>query len=311
VATSTHLVREAKGALKSRLPSALWRLAKRHLGQRTRAIRLDEIDAVLAEVEPRGLAGIRSFHLELDDVQLPADPYSPQYRDAQLALFARISGRAAYSTDLEHTPLDVASATHEPYPYFTRSTAQVGDQLIAIGHLIKSLGIDPPAHVLEFGPGWGNTTVALAQTGFDVTAVDVNPQFLELISKRLGPLSSRVTCVRADMLGFRPSQPVDAIVFFESFHHCSDPLALISALPSMLKPGGRVLFASEPIDDFAMPWGVRLDGESIWAMRKNGWLELGFETSFFLTALERAGFHVSRERSHALTALTDVIIARR
>ncbi|MFT3710814.1 MAG: methyltransferase domain-containing protein [Archangium sp.] len=303
-----HLVREVKGSLKSRVPSAWWRFAKRYAGKRTRAVTLDQIDAVLAEVEPRGLDGIRSFHLELDDVSLPNDPYSPEYRDAQLALFARISGRAAYSTALEHTPIDVAAV---PYPYFTRSTQQVGDQLIAIGHLIKSLGIDPPGRVLEFGPGWGNTTLALAQTGFDVTAVDVNAQFLELISRRLGPLASRVECVNADMLGFRPREPVDAILFFEAFHHCSDPLALISALPSMLKPGGRVLFASEPIDDFAMPWGVRLDGESIWAMRKNGWLELGFETAFFFSALERAGFHVTRERSHALTALTDVIIARR
>lgn len=311
----THpLIREAKGALKARMPSRVWRAVRQRLGQRTTPVTLATLDAKLnecAEVFARshdeGLRLIRGFHLELSNVELPSDPFSPAYRDAQLELFAKIAGRP-YSTELEHTPVNLDAV---PYPYFTGSTEQVGDQLIAIGHLIKSLApVAPPARIVEFGPGWGNTTLALAQMGFAVTAVDVNPEFLELIRRRVGA-GLNVELVRADMLSFMPREPVEAVVFFEAFHHCADPLRFIERLHAMLKAGGRVLFASEPIDDFAMPWGVRFDGESVWAMRKNGWLELGFETSFFFEALERAGFQVTRDRSHALTALTDVIVARR
>lgn len=307
------LIREAKGALKARMPSRVWRAVRERLGQRTMPVTLATLDAKLAQCaevfarsHDEGLKLIRGFHLELAGVELASDPSSPAYRDAQLALFEKISGRP-YSTALEHTPVNLEAA---PYPYFTGSTDQVGDQLIAIGHLIKSLGpMAPPARVVEFGPGWGNTTLALAQMGFAVTAVDVNPEFLELIRRRVGAL--QVELVRSDMLSFTPREPVDAVVFFESFHHCADPIRFIGQLHAMVKPGGRVLFASEPVDDFAMPWGVRFDGESVWAMRKNGWLELGFETSFFFSALERAGFQVTRDRSHALTSLTDVIVARR
>ena len=41
----------------------------------------------------------------------------------------------------------------------------------------------------------------------------------------------------------------DAVLFFESFHHCSNPQALIAALDQVIAPGGRVIFAGEPIMD--------------------------------------------------------------
>jgi predicted O-methyltransferase YrrM len=31
------------------------------------------------------------------------------------------------------------------------------------------------ARVVEFGPGWGNSTLTMAMAGLDVTAVDVEP----------------------------------------------------------------------------------------------------------------------------------------
>jgi hypothetical protein len=59
-----------------------------------------------------------------------------------------------------------------------------------------------------------------------------------------------------------------------------------------------VFFAAEPIlEAFPVPWGVRVDGESLWAIRQNGWLELGFQESYFVRTLLRLGWlatvHVS------------------
>ena len=37
-----------------------------------------------------------------------------------------------------------------------------------------------------------------------------------------------------------------------------------------------------------------MDGESLWAIRKNGWLELGFKESYFKKTLKRYGQSVKK-----------------
>ena len=91
------------------------------------------------------------------------------------------------------------------------------------------------------------------------------------------------------------TEPVDAVLFFESFHHCSDHLRLIQALSAAVKEDGRVFFAAEPVTaDFPLPWGLRLDGESLWAIRNFGWLELGFNERYFLQVLTKFGWRVEK-----------------
>ena len=52
-----------------------------------------------------------------------------------------------------------------------------------------------------------------------------------------------------------------------------------------------MVVASEPIlADYGIPWGLRTDGEALWAMRNFGWLELGFRQSYFEAALARTGW---------------------
>jgi len=47
-----------------------------------------------------------------------------------------------------------------------------------------------------------------------------------------------------------------------------------------------------PIDDLAFPWGLRYDGESIWAITCNKWLELGFSKSFFMSVFSGIGMSI-------------------
>lgn len=86
-------------------------------------------------------------------------------------------------------------------------------------------------------------------------------------------------------------RPYDAVLFFECFHHCDDHMRLLRALHRAVVPGGRVYLAAEPISaGFGQPWGVRLDGEALWAARNFGWLELGFEEGYFRGALQATGW---------------------
>ena len=70
---------------------------------------------------------------------------------------------------------------------------------------------------------------------------------------------------------------------------------MLDGLHRVLNPGGKVVLAAEPIlESFHIPWGLRIDGESLWAIRTNGWLELGFQESYFIETCLRTGWSVQK-----------------
>src|SRR6202035_1985719 len=95
----------------------------------------------------------------------------------------------------------------------------------------------------------------------------------------------------------------------ESFHHCADHLAMLRHLHDIVRPGGAVLFAAEPVQRLDYPWGPRLDGLSVWASRTYGWLELGFDTGDFDRALGPAGWAGPRVGRGPGLGGADVIVA--
>jgi SAM-dependent methyltransferase len=111
------------------------------------------------------------------------------------------------------------------------------------------------------------------------------------------------------MLGFRSDEKFDLVLFFESFHHCDDHVQLLRNVKEMLRPGGHLLLASEPIEERVHHWGVRLDGGSVWAMREHGWLELGFTSRYLSGLLKREGWSVERRREPAIGSIADILIA--
>ena len=312
-----NLLREAKQAALAALPRRV-RMSLRRARQRghVRHIRdLAELDRALRAAyeafqvsEDAGRAALQSF-----DLVVPAaggDPRSEEYRLAQLALYERIAGRP-YTPAAERSAFDAVAARRSPHPFNTGSAEVVGDQLIALGFLIKAMALPPSSSVLELGPGWGNTTDALLRMGHTVTAVEIDPAFVELIGSRCADVAERLTLVNADMLDFRTDERFDAVLFFESFHHCSDHRAMLARLADFVRPDGKVVFAGEPVLDLPYPWGLRLDGQSLWSVRQLGWLELGFDTAYFFSALREHGWEPTRLESRAISPLADVIVATR
>jgi SAM-dependent methyltransferase len=262
---------------------------------------LNELDAKLAECD----AAIRisddevrrvftTFRMDFS-AKVPADPFCPEYRDAQMSLYKRISGRN-YDPRNEVTEFDVQAADRRPFPYYTGSCRTVGYFTMGVGYLLHVMNLPPGARVVEFGAGWGNTTIAMAMVGMDVTAVDIENRFCELLRYRAARHEVNVTTVNADFMWAETIRdPFDAAVFFESFHHCWDHVRLLKALHTAVKPGGRVYLAAEPIvADFPLPWGLRMDGESLWAIRSNGWMELGYSERYFRDALALTGWTAVR-----------------
>jgi SAM-dependent methyltransferase len=271
---------------------------------------IDELDAELACVDEAAKVSDDAMRAELSrfefrpktlecilDRLLALDPYSESYRVRQFELYSKISGISTYDpAQNERSEFNVSGAVRNPYPFCTKSPQTVGDQLIAIGFIIKTLNLTPPARILEFGPGWGNLTIELARMGYSVTAVDIEPRFVDLIQQRAAQLDLplRAICGSFGRIPGEPG-PFDAILFFECFHHCGDHLGLLRDLKPLLSDSGFLLFAAEPItESFPLPWGVRMDGMSVWSIRKFKWLELGFRESYFIRTLLKLGWVVQK-----------------
>lgn len=241
------------------------------------------------------------------------NPHSPQYAAAVDALWRAISGRESYEPERDETfELDLEQFLSRPFPYSSADPATVAHYFGAVAATIGRIGPPVDGRIVEYGAGWGHMAMALASTGYDVTAVDLNPDSVELLRRRAAALGVPVRVVRSDFLDFEPEAPVHTILFFEAFHHCAKPFELLDRCTRQLDDDGRILFVAEAIyDDFYVPWGVRLDGAATFMTAQNGWLELGFRRDFFTSELERRGFAVTWETLPWLGAYGTMMCATR
>jgi len=165
--------------------------------------KLREVDAAFAVSDDKMREVFQTFKMA-SPTDLPDDPYNPEYAERQFELYRVISGRKTYQVENERSDFPVDP--NRPFPYYTESPETVGNQLMAIGIIIRTMALSAGSSILELGPGWGNTTVALARMGYDVTAVDIDP------TCRPDPCSRRQT-VAVDrrparrLLGGRPNGP--------------------------------------------------------------------------------------------------------
>jgi 2-polyprenyl-3-methyl-5-hydroxy-6-metoxy-1,4-benzoquinol methylase len=278
---------------------------------------LDQLDALLKHFDEGYASGhdeaYRRFrdHHALPPDDLPGDPFSDEYAARYLDLYKRISGRAEYTVANEGSTFDPEELALRPFPYFSRSTKLAGLHFTLMGQLLDMLDLKDGSSVLECGFGWGNTTLALAMLGHHVTGLDIEERYCEVVRQRAAMLKvDNIDLINADYLWIETTdRTFDAVVFFESFHHCWEFKRLLDALHRVLKPGGKVYFAAEPINrDFTVPWGIRLDGESLFVARKWGWMELGFHSDFFAELLSRAGWLGRCVQPHFWIASESIVI---
>ncbi len=236
-----------------------------------------------------------------DVAALPGDPFSAEYRAAQMALYCLLSGRERYdapTAEAYSMPIeDFVDPT--PYPFSSRDGGLIGSHLVAVGHIMQTVWQRRPEaglSVLEYGCGTGLTTVMLAASGYRMTAVDINPDMLEVVGRVARDRRLVVRTHRGEF-GEVPdeSERFDIILFYEAFHHCLDFEGLLTRLHDRLAPGGLLILAGEPVfADFPKPWGLRLDGAALYDIRRSGWLELGFREDFFQELMARTGWRCEK-----------------
>jgi 2-polyprenyl-3-methyl-5-hydroxy-6-metoxy-1,4-benzoquinol methylase len=269
------------------------------------------------EVTQEVLAKLAKVYLKPPkDLAMPSDPFSQAYKDAQSELYQRVAAKA-YSTDNEAAPFDFEKSKDNFFPYNTQSPEFVGGQLLSHGFLIRNLGLKPGASIVEFGAGWGNSTVHLAMMGYEMTAVEVNKPSIALMQYRAGLHGRKIRTAEQDMVEFSRTtkERYDAALFLACFHHCHDHVELLRNLDGVIKDDGVIFFADEPIAParnpaVPYPWGLRLDGISLYYTRTWGWLELGFQQAYFNQVLEKTGWEM-RTIISPIEGVSDLVVAKK
>lgn len=226
------------------------------------------------------------------------DPLSKNYKDKVLEVYELLTG-IPYSEQNELTSNKLSDADFlVGYPGTSGMTEEVANSYAQIVQALRALKLKKGDRVVEFGSGWGNLSEQLARCGIEVTAVDIDQKLLQRIEKRLSAENLKINCVHAEFLAACDlvGKHFDAVIFHQSFHHSLDFYELLKKILNLnVCSTGKIYFFSEPIvENYFCPWGLRTDGESLWAISSNKWLELGFDKSFFTSMLLTLGLFLKK-----------------
>ncbi|MFO0892141.1 MAG: class I SAM-dependent methyltransferase [Isosphaeraceae bacterium] len=104
--------------------------------------------------------------------------------------------------------------------------------------LLETMGVRPPARVLDAGCGWGVTLEALERRGYRASGLDVSRRTLE----RLDRPGRRL--IEADLSGPLPDHAgaaFDAVLALDVLEHLDDDRAAVRGLGALAIPGGLVI----------------------------------------------------------------------
>lgn len=105
-----------------------------------------------------------------------------------------------------------------------------------------------PLRALDVGSGTGNVTRHLVELGLEVTASDVSPDLLRVVSERLPSVRTH----QLDGLGLAglADESFDIVTAYSVLHHVPDYLAMVDELVRVLRPGGIAYIDHEVSDEF-------------------------------------------------------------
>tara|TARA_R110000868_G_scaffold375711_1_gene640370 strand:+ start:5129 stop:6367 length:1239 start_codon:yes stop_codon:yes gene_type:complete len=240
------------------------------------------------------------------------DPFSEGYYAAQMNLYRELSGREFEQAINELGDIDISAHISAANPYNHGSPAGLAVHLERLARALKFAKPPLGGKMLDMGCGWGLSSELAAYSGLDVTSIDINPQFVDLINQRASAGDRMISARQSSFDSFASEEQYDIIQFYECFHHAAKPWKLIERMAAHLKPEGKIVLAGEPFNEIWWKnWGLRLDALSVYCIRKFGWFESGWSQSFLLNAFQRSGLdveifdHVDPEIGQAWVASLD------
>ena len=262
-------------------------------------IRPSELDALVRECDRLGGLGTPAAKAFLSDLDLvldtavdqTLDPFGEDYFEQQVKLYCEIAGRDLDQSEGEQMPVDVETNVMACNPYNNPDIRFIAKHARTVQTCLALADLPPGAAVLDMGCGWGLSSEVIAFTGARVTAVDINPAFVELVRRRAARLGLPIEAVEAEFDTYTDARRYDLLFFYECLHHSLKPWETIARLAPLVKPEGKIVWAGEPVNRiWWRNWGLRLDCDSVYCMRKFGWWESGWTPEFLTECFARCGF---------------------
>jgi SAM-dependent methyltransferase len=152
-----------------------------------------------------------------------------------------------------------------------------------IADVLRRLGIARGARVLDIGCGPGWTSLFLAESGYEVTAVDLVAANVELTAQRAArwqiPLATRA----GDMEQLDLGERFDVVLIYDALHHAGDPRRALARAHEHLRPGGWLLLGETT-------WLHNISPAARRESRRTGWRERGFTGRRLRADLRDLGF---------------------
>lgn len=162
-----------------------------------------------------------------------------------------------------------------------------------IADRVKALDPDRKAKILEVGCGLGYLTHALKTAGHDIRGLDISSSAVEAAKQTYGPY---YVCADVNVFPATTDERFDIIVMTEVVEHLEEPLAVLSSLRALLKPGG-VALVSTPSKDFLPQSAVwRTDNPPVhlaW-YSKTSLREMARRTQFRISFADFRGYNTAK-----------------
>lgn len=156
--------------------------------------------------------------------------------------------------------------------------------------------VRPGGRVADLASAQGNYALTLAEAGYDVTAVDLNEDFLKYARKKYTHGTFRT--VQANIMEYRDPLGFDCVLLGEVIEHVAHPLELLQAAAANLKSGGILILTTPNGGQFGqkLPTFSQVTDFSAFESRQFHWGDhLFLYTKDELTGLlSRSGFDVIR-----------------
>lgn len=255
----------------------------------------ERIEALGGLESPLATEAMRGFvYKPATKIDLSLDPFSEEYFDQQISLYMELSGRNFDITEGEQNAISVEPRITTANPYGVENTHFISMHAKAVMATLEAAQLPARPKVLDLGCGWGLSSELLAFAGAKVTAMDINPRFCELVSRRAARLGLPIRAITGTFDTFDPQDDgYDYAFFYECLHHAPRPLDALKHVAKFLKTSGVIAFAGEPLNaPFWPEWGLRLDFKSVYVIRKHGWFESGWTGKFLSQCFHRAGYRL-------------------